>query len=362
MYTRGRQERISATDEHPSEFFYGAIELARLGLEVEILQEADLGLDRSARSPLARLSDRGFARLSGISGRRLAALSRPSVLRRLASFDGIVTTANNYALEIGALRALHLLEARHLAFVMGLLPLGSSRLSRLRTGWALRRSTALAISRAEAIHLGRTLPSMDLRYAPFGVDDGFWRPGTEERPAGEPYAVSIGNDQHRDFGLLARAWSPDLPLLRIVTRLPVPTSAGRVVVHAGDWRDQVYTDAEIRALLQGAAFVVIPLRETIQPAGQSATLQAMACGKAVILTETSGLWDPAVMRHEATCLLVRPGDPESLASAARRLAADAALAERIGQAARKAVEENFTTRHMAGALESALGSTDPASR
>jgi glycosyltransferase involved in cell wall biosynthesis len=38
----------------------------------------------------------------------------------------------------------------------------------------------------------------------------------------------------------------------------------------------------------------------------------MACGKAVILSDTAGLWDREQMRHGEICYLVRPGDPAAM--------------------------------------------------
>ena len=51
------------------------------------------------------------------------------------------------------------------------------------------------------------------------------------------------------------------------------------------------TDEELRKLYNRSKIVLVPLRQTYQPSGQSAVLQAMACGKVVILTETNGIWD-----------------------------------------------------------------------
>ena len=43
-----------------------------------------------------------------------------------------------------------------------------------------------------------------------------------------------------------------------------------------------------------------------QPSGYSVTLQAMACGKPVILTKTRGLWAPEIFVNFKNCILVNP--------------------------------------------------------
>jgi glycosyltransferase involved in cell wall biosynthesis len=45
-----------------------------------------------------------------------------------------------------------------------------------------------------------------------------------------------------------------------------------------------------------------------------------------------------LLTDDADALLVRPGDPEALAGALRRIAGDPALAERLGEAGRETYE------------------------
>ena len=56
-------------------------------------------------------------------------------------------------------------------------------------------------------------------------------------------------------------------------------------------------------------------------------LEAMACNTACILTNVGGLSEYA--RHEENCLLVPPGDPQSICNAFRSLVSDTSLSNRI---------------------------------
>lgn len=75
-----------------------------------------------------------------------------------------------------------------------------------------------------------------------------------------------------------------------------------------------------------------------------ALLEAMAAGLPVIATRVGGI--PEVIEDCVSGILVEPGDPDGLALMCRRLMHDAALAERLGQAARARVEERFSSRTM----------------
>jgi glycosyltransferase involved in cell wall biosynthesis len=88
--------------------------------------------------------------------------------------------------------------------------------------------------------------------------------------------------------------------------------------------------------LQTASILVSPSRDEGMPAS---VLEAMACGLAVISTNVGGT--PEVVRHEETGLLVSPEDLAGLASACRRVAADAQLRRRLGRNARSLVAARY---------------------
>jgi glycosyltransferase involved in cell wall biosynthesis len=71
-----------------------------------------------------------------------------------------------------------------------------------------------------------------------------------------------------------------------------------------------------------------------------AVIEAMAAARAVVATRVGGVAD--IVEHERTGLLVPPRDPEALAGAIARLAADPAERCRMGTAGRQAVTARFT--------------------
>jgi hypothetical protein len=107
--------------------------------------------------------------------------------------------------------------------------------------------------------------------------------------------------------------------LRSVTQRTVPAPLpANVEIIAGDWRTQLLSDGAVRDMVRGSRFVVVPSHDTMQPAGQSACLQAMACAKAVVLSDIAGLWDRELMRDRESCILVKPGDVAALIRALDR--------------------------------------------
>src|SRR4029450_12036612 len=74
-------------------------------------------------------------------------------------------------------------------------------------------------------------------------------------------------------------------------------------------------------------------------------IEAAAMGRALVLTDIRGCRE--VARHDQEAMLVPPRDPDALAGAIARLAADPALRDRLGSAARRRALENFSEAQVA---------------
>jgi glycogen synthase len=99
---------------------------------------------------------------------------------------------------------------------------------------------------------------------------------------------------------------------------------------------------ELPALLREASVCVVPSRWENLP---YACIEAMACARPVVASRVGGLSE--TIADETDGLLVPPDDPSALASAISRLLDDRSLADRLGAAARTAIEARFATRAVA---------------
>ena len=261
---------------------------------------------------------------------------------------------NTFAILLGAAKRLGLIKPKIISIVMGVVTLDMPFWRRWAILSALKGTHSLAISHGEQDYLhSLSHGKLDCRYLPFGVDAAFWHPNTTAqnlRGHSKNYVLSIGNDRFRDYQTLIKSWKPHFPLLKIITKLPVVHTASNIEIIKGDMWKQALSDDEVRSQMQNALFVIIPIQKTVQPSGQSATLQAMACGKAVILSDTQGLWDRELMVSNETCLLVEPESAETLAKSISELLEHTNIAVEIGARARLVVEKHLNTEIMASTL------------
>ena len=149
-------------------------------------------------------------------------------------------------------------------------------------------------------------------------------------------------------------------LVEAAARLPAPARAALRVVIAGNGDNDALRErvarhrldevVEVRgwlgaperdALLAGAeAFVLPSYREGLP----MALLEAMAWGLAPVCTPVGAV--PELVEHGSSALVVQPGDVPALASALERLALDAPLRARLGEAARARVQPLALERYM----------------
>jgi glycosyltransferase involved in cell wall biosynthesis len=206
-----------------------------------------------------------------------------------------------------------------------------------------RIDSILAYSTSEEQHMtGRLgIDPAKVRRIYFHADQTFFRP--DGRPT-EPDLICAAGQLLRDYDCLIEA----------VRDLPV-----RVQIAAGSpWIDKTLRPTkalptnvtwgklgrfDLRELYARSALAVVPIFQNDYQTGIATILEMMSMGKCVIATRTRGQTDTIV--DGVTGVYVPPSDPKALRSAIERLLADPELAKRIGQAARRFIEEHASLDH-----------------
>jgi glycosyltransferase involved in cell wall biosynthesis len=241
-----------------------------------------------------------------------------------------------------------------------------------RLGAGTRIDALIVHSAAQGELARRTLgmPTTRVLYLPYFADERFWRalPGGEA-PSARPMICAVGLE-FRDYGTLLAAVR-DLPVdLRIGAASSwshhsafegSPELPPNVHVHS-------YAYLPLRQLYAAARFVVVPLQDVDNQAGITVILEAMAMGKAVVVSGTRGqtdvvrdrlnggrgpverVWWPGfvdapeaaeTLGHLPTGFYVRPGDAADLRRAIQYLLDHPDVVEELGRNGRRVVEALF---------------------
>ncbi|GGF10763.1 hypothetical protein GCM10011611_15440 [Aliidongia dinghuensis] len=237
------------------------------------------------------------------------------LLRRLFRFKGRVVIH-----DVGLTEAWRLRE-RLLDFVIpradGLVLLGSNQVAYVEKRWPAHGF---------------------LQFLPADVDLDFYEP---EAPPQDGAILSIGDDAARDFAtLLEASRGIAAPILIKSSGVRVDRAAYPNVTVLS----RRLPDVEYRRLLAEATLVVVPLTPAIHASGVTTLVEAMAMGKALIVSDSPGIQDYVV--PDETCLLVPCGDTAALRAAIQRLIDEPETRVRLGANARR-----FAERHLSPAVQ-----------
>lgn len=172
-----------------------------------------------------------------------------------------------------------------------------------------------------------------------GIDQEFWKPLNRETDM----ICSVGMEA-RDYPTLVEALRP----LNIRCHIAAGTSRGEIF-HTikrlysienmpGSITVGKKKPAELRELYARSRFVVVSLMKTDSDNGLTTILESMAMGKTVICSRVEGQID--VIQDGITGIFVPQGDTKALSDAIQALWNDPDRCKKMGEAARKYIEDH----------------------
>lgn len=347
----GVDEAVAA-DRHPTMDYYALADALRAepGSRVELLDYAAVERERH---PLVRLT----RKLAG----RDAALALLGFLRR-RECDAIFTNGENVGIPLALLLKGVRKRPGHVT-IGHRLSTGKKQLffSRLRAHEQMDTIFVYATTQYEHARQRLGIPAARLSLIPFHADHRFYRP-LPDAPV-RPEQISAAGLEWRDYPTLIDAVA-GMPELKVKLAAASPWSkhtnetTGRALPENVDARRYEY--GALRDLYAESSFVVVPLYETDFQAGVTTLLEAMAMGKAAIITRTTGQTDVVVDGENG--LAVAPGDTAGWREAILRLRSRPELRERLGRNARRWVEEHATLDRWVQRIMGALRASCPARR
>jgi glycosyltransferase involved in cell wall biosynthesis len=259
-------------------------------------------------------------------------------VRRAGSVDVVFSDGEHVgiplalAMQVRRVPAAHVMIGHHL-----LTPAKKRVLRRLPVSRHLDRVLVHSQHQLDGIISETGLPTERLAVVPYGVDATVWAGAPDKEEQG--LVVSAGRE-HRDYRTLVAALAPGAAL-SIADHSPFSPHATRRdpdVWPANVERVQL-DPVRLRDLYRRACVVVVPVVESTMPAGITTLLEAMAMGKAVVVTETAEL--RGVVDDGVTGLTVPPGDVAAMRAAIQRLVDSPPTRLALGRRARQVILESY---------------------
>ena len=242
--------------------------------------------------------------------------------------------------------------------------------------FAGRTSCAIAISQAVAADLRDVLPRVRVATVLNAIDLDHFSPGPADaavldrlaslQPADESvvriglvatYARWKGHDVFLQAAAAARKARPDLPMRFYIVGGPIYSTAGSQFD-----RDELLARAKQLGILEHVGFVdfqpdplpvyraldiVVHASTRPEPFGRT-IVEAMACGRAVIVSQAGGAGE--LFQPEVDAVGFPPGDVAALGESIIRLAKYPSVRRQFGAAARLRAAERFDRRRLGPAI------------
>ena len=362
IFIQGRKEKILSNKIEAQDFYYGLIHLKEMkDNKVNLIEFTDTN---SWFSSILQLLDKAISKLFSIPfySHRIVSLKN---LKTLLKSDKVILVSESTGYS--ALLMLIFLKFRKtqvILFVMGLYS------KKLRFKWSKTIHNlfikiliffiddVLILGKGEyekAISFHKK--KSKIHYFPFCVDTNFWKTAQPLDINQNSEILFIGNDGNRDYEMLINI-AKELKQFNfrfitensIIDKVHLPN----VVVERGKWGSSVITDVDLRNIYVKSKIVVLPLKESTQPSGQSVCLQAMSLGVPVIISDTGGFWDKERFLHNESIYFINPNEITNWTKSLVAIHRDNALLLRLSKKGQDLVDQEFSLKNFNSQLLSIL--------
>ena len=157
----------------------------------------------------------------------------------------------------------------------------------------------------------------------------------------------IGNDGSRDYEFVKSLVnkSENIEFNLISNQFKKDEFKQNVNLYNGSWVDNKISDEKIKDFYYKADLTIIPLIDTLQPSGQSVALQSIACGTPVLITKTSGFWDPSKFENKKNIIFCEKNDADYWLGEIESVCGDMKLMETLKENGIKTVESNYSLKN-----------------
>jgi glycosyltransferase involved in cell wall biosynthesis len=184
------------------------------------------------------------------------------------------------------------------------------------------------------------IPLENIEVFYFGADLSYWK-YKEFRFEERGYILAVGNDMNRDYKTLCKVVSGKYKTIIVTTN---KISCKGVEIKSG------ITNDELLELYHGARIIITPsIKLLTESSGLSTTVQAMACGTPVLVSDSPAMRE--LFKEDEEIFYFEPEKSENLEKKLNELWGNNLLLERVSKNGRAIIENKFNSINMAKQLD-----------
>ncbi len=297
IYQKGRLERLENKELSSKEFFYGFFELKNKFSNYKIIE-----FNNDIKNNPLYFINRFLRKISGLPffSENINSVENNKIIK---NSDLIICTNQRVGYSI-IFKILFSRKTISTVFIMGLYNQKvNNRIKKFFRNLFIYIFTStfdklifLSLGEYEYAKNNYKKFAQKMYFLPFSTDEKFWSTEIEKKfHSNKKQMLFIGNDGKRDYEFIIELakklneYNFVLITKKINANDKMPEN---VKLLSGKWDDTKITDSEIKKYYEQSDVTLIPLKNSLQPSGQSVALQSMSMGTPVIITKTEGFWEP----------------------------------------------------------------------
>ncbi len=150
--------------------------------------------------------------------------------------------------------------------------------------------------------------SNKFEFIPFAIDFKFWSHEdlNKNKFAESNQILFVGNDGNRNYEFVKKLPKhlTKFKFKFITEQISSNENLKNIELINGNWSKAVVNDIKMRDYYKESFLTILPIKNTIQPSGQSVTLQSLATGTPVLISNFDGFWDPSLFLNNENIFLV----------------------------------------------------------
>ena len=178
-------------------------------------------------------------------------------------------------------------------------------------------------------------------FLPFSVDQDFWK--SNKNTQNKKEILFLGNDLNRDFEFAYNLGKnmDKYSFIFVSNSFSKYKKHKNIQILDSNWLEGGITDIDVRNIFEKSACTIVPLINTIQPSGQSVSLQSMSMNVPVIITKTRGFWDYDTFENNRNIIFAEKNDIKLWESLIENLFKDNSLYGNLIMNAKKTMEDDY---------------------
>ena len=178
----------------------------------------------------------------------------------------------------------------------------------------------------------------------FSVDTEFWSSNKIRTFESNKNILFVGNDSNKDENMVKKIAEllPEYNFTCISKLAGLKnTKLNNLNVIDGEWNNSSVSDLDLKEYYISSFLTIIPLKNSLQPAGQSVALQSMCSGTPVLISHTDGFWDKENFENNKHIIFIQSENENDWKDKIIELSKNNSIIEKVSFNSKKNVVDNF---------------------